>query len=583
MSIPRRRERTRPSLEEGRDEGSAAGAALEDRGASRAGRRVLGRPPPGPPHPEAPGRGRRRGGGRLLAMAVAALGFGFLSGFALRDAGLQIATTGPPPDAHLGPRATEDLVFRISADLPSLMDTATLEYDGADVRHEAHVADGRLTFRPRDLSEGTHALVFGIDQPLLPWRVIRTWTFTIDHTRPRIEITGPARPAVRGAPVTLTGRVDEPATVTVDDAPVDVGPDGSFAVTFPEPPSRQILVRAVDRAGNSRGVRATIPVVPRTPPAPTRAVHMTAISWATPTLREPVLDMLRTGEINAIQLDLKDESGVVGYDSRIPFARRIGAVDPSYRLEEAVREIHDLGGRVVGRIVAFRDPVHARHAWDDGRPEQVVQTPDGRPYAGYGGFTNFADPVVRQYNIDVAVEAAEAGVDDILYDYVRRPDGPLQTMAFPGLRGGAQASIVSFLAEARRALEPTGAFLGASLFGIAAFRPEEIAQDVGRIARNVDYVAPLIYPSHWCPGVYGVDDPERQPRQIVRRSVAHFLELAENSGARIVPWLQDFSMRVPYGPREVCAQVRGAAEEGIDEWIMWDPNVTYTRAPCLGG
>ena len=86
-------------------------------------------------------------------------------------------------------------------------------------------------------------------------------------------------------------------------------------------------------------------------------------------------------------------------------------------------------------------------------------------------------------------------------------------MRFPGLKGGAQASIVSFVADARRRLEPTGAFLGASLFGIAAFRPEEVAQDVPRIARNVDYVAPLIYPSHWGPGVYGVPEPESRAEE----------------------------------------------------------------------
>jgi len=124
---------------------------------------------------------------------------------------------------------------------------------------------------------------------------------------------------------------------------------------------------------------------------------------------------------------------------------------------------------------------------------------------------------------------------------------------------------------------------GASLFGIAAFRPEEVAQDVKRIARNVDYVAPLIYPSHWGPGVYGVDEPESQPRQIIEQSLIHFNELVEGSGARVVPWLQDFSLRRTYGPREVCAQIAGAKAKGITEWIMWDASVTYTRADCLTG
>lgn len=527
-----------------------------------------------------PERPRRRWLRRVL-IGGGALAFGFLSGYALRDAGPQIATTGPPQDAYLGARATDDLLFRIHSDLPSLMDTATLDYDGGDVLDQAFVGDGELTYRPRDLEEGTHTLEFSIDQPFVPWNVHRSWTFTVDRTRPTIEITGPTRPAVRGAPVTLSGRVSEPSTLTVDDAPVKVASDGTWSVTFPSPPPGLVSVRAVDRAGNSRGIRTSIPVVTRTPLVPTRAVHMTAISWATDYLREPVLDMLRKGLINTIELDLKDESGIVGYDSKVPLANEIRAVQPSYEIHEAVDRIHALGGRVVGRIVAFRDPVQARWAWDHGQRQQVIQTPSGDPYAHYGGFTNFADPVVRRYNIDIAREAAAAGVDDILYDYVRRPDGPIETMVFPGLKGGAQASIVSFLAESRDALEPTGAFLGASLFGIAAFRPEEVAQDVPRIARNVDYVAPLIYPSHWGPGVYGVAVPEREPRLIVEESLKHFKELVKGSGARVVPWLQDFSLSVHYGPKEVCAQVKGAEAEGIREWIMWDANVTYTKAGCL--
>jgi hypothetical protein len=97
----------------------------------------------------------------------------------------------------------------------------------------------------------------------------------------------------------------------------------------------------------------------------------------------------------------------------------------------------------------------------------------------------------------------------------------------------------------------------------------------------VDYIAPMIYPSHWGPGVYGVPLPESEPRHITVESLKRFKTLVADSGARIVPWLQDFSLRVHYGPKEVCAQVRGAEAEGIKEWIMWDASVTYTKAGCL--
>lgn len=518
----------------------------------------------------------------MLLASVGAVAFGLASGYAMHDSGLQLDTTAPADGAQINASDADDLVFRITADLPSLMDTATLEYDGTDVMADASVIEGDLVYRPSDLSDGTHTLRFEIDRPFVAWsRLTREWTFTVDRTRPRITIDRSETSFVRGSPASLSGSIDEPGTVTVNGEPVEVAADGSFTATFPEPPTRPVLVRAMDRAGNERGVRAAVDVAPRAPLTPTRAVHMTAISWAVPELREPVLEMLRRGEINTIQLDLKDEAGIVGYDSQVPFARRIGAVQPEYTLTEAVEEIHGMGGRVIGRVVAFRDPVHAKYAWDNGNRDQVVQAPDGNAYnsGGYGDleFTNFANPQVRAYNIAIAREAAEAGVDDILYDYVRRPDGPIEGMRFPGLRGTASNSIVTFLRDANETLEPTGAFLGASLFGIAAFAPREIAQDVAGIARVVDYVAPMLYPSHWGMGSYGIDDPDASPYETVLASTKHFLELTHGTGARVVPWLQDFSLRHEYGPAEVRAQIDAAAEAGVNEWIMWDARVTYTE------
>jgi len=241
-----------------------------------------------------------------------------------------------------------------------------------------------------------------------------------------------------------------------------------------------------------------------------------------------------------------------------------------------VKELHARGVRVIGRLVCFRDAVLARAAWDAGRRGEVVQTPDGQPYAGYGGFTNFANEQVRRYNIDVAVAAAKLGVDDVLYDYVRRPDGPLSTMRFPGLKGTPEASVVDFLRETRLALKPYGTFFGASVFGVAATRPTEVAQDIPRMARQVDYVAPMVYPSHWARGEYGVADPNGQPYEIVLRSLRDFRRDLAGSGARLVPWLQDFSLGRTYGPEEVRAQIRAAQAVGADEFLLWDAAVTYT-------
>ena len=188
---------------------------------------------------------------------------------------------------------------------------------------------------------------------------------------------------------------------------------------------------------------------------------MTAISWSTDYLREPVLAMLRAGQINTIELDLKDESGVVGYDSKIPLANEDRRGQARVR-DPRRRQADPRPGRP-------GDRPHRRLPRPGPGPLRLGQR---RPRAGHPGpgrqpptratAASRTSPTrwCASYNIDVATEAARAGVDDILYDYVRRPDGPLETMVFPGLKGGAQASIVSFLAEARTALDPTGAVPG---------------------------------------------------------------------------------------------------------------------------
>ena len=197
---------------------------------------------------------------------------------------------------------------------------------------------------------------------------------------------------------------------------------------------------------------------------------------------------------------------------------------------------------------------------------------------------------MQRYNIALATAAAELGVDEILYDYVRRPDGPLSSMRFPGLQGTPEAAIVRFLRESRKALAGTNALLGASVFGVAATRPKEVAQDIPAMAREVDYIAPMLYPSHWAPGEYEVADPNGQPYAIVRASTKDFVRQVRGSGARIVNWLQDFSYGRDYSSKEVRAQINASRHAGVDDFILWDAAVEYTpdaldptaEVPALG-
>jgi hypothetical protein len=307
-------------------------------------------------------------------------------------------------------------------------------------------------------------------------------------------------------------------------------------------------------------------------------VHVTALAWQDPQLHAAVQSLIDSHQINAVELDLKDESGIVGYDSAVPLAKEIGAVRASYSLSAAIADLHSHGVRVVGRVVAFRDPVLAKVAWERGHKDWVVQDAAGQPLGAYGGFTNFANADVQAYNLSIAEEAARAGVDEILWDYVRRPEGALSSMVFPGLQGSVADAVGGFLGKGQTMLRSLEVLQGASVFGIAATRPDQVGQDVSVIARSTDYIAPMLYPSHWNRGEYGVADPNRQPYDIVKASLADFVAKVAATGRPLVLWVQDFDDGVPYGEAEVQAQITAAKELGVQSWLLWNPNTQYTAA-----
>ncbi|WP_263248553.1 putative glycoside hydrolase [Saccharopolyspora rosea] len=113
------------------------------------------------------------------------------------------------------------------------------------------------------------------------------------------------------------------------------------------------------------------------------------------------------------------------------------------------------------------------------------------------------------------------------------------------------------------------------MFGISVDRPTQIAQDVRQMSQWVDYISPMVYPSHWAPGELGVPNPNGQPYEIVRRSLAAFAQAVAGTDVQIIPWLQDFSLGVSYGPAEVSAQIGAARDDGMTSFLLWDPACRY--------
>jgi hypothetical protein len=504
--------------------------------------------------------------GRTVALAcagvVAALAVAVPLGLHSLSAGLAIS--GVPAGATVTPERLGDL--GVTGDL----DDVELLVDGRVV--VARRSGDRLVLATPELRDGTHTVTARRTRVLFPDSEV-TRTVTVDGTAPRLTVDETPVTDLRG-PYTLRGHAAGASVVTVDHTPAHLSKNGDFSVELPAVPT-SVHVVARDAAGNNAATAHT--VATRHPGM--RAVHMSALGWTSATLRDPVLRMAAEGRIDTVQLDIKDENGEIGYASQVPLAQEIGATRDYYDAKAVVEQLHAAGVRVVGRLVAFRDPVLAKASWRAGRTDRVLQTSAGQPWTGsYGdyAFTNFANDEVVGYTIALATEAAALGFDDILYDYIRRPEGALATMRIPGLRGTPEQAIADFLGRSRTAVRAHGAFLGASVFGIAAQSPTAVAQDIPAMAANADYVAPMVYPSHWGPGEYGVAQPEAQPYDITARSVAAFAEQVRGTGAQVIPWLQAFSLKRTYGPAEVRAQIDAAADSGAPSFLLWDASCHYS-------
>jgi hypothetical protein len=470
-----------------------------------------------------------------------------------------------------------------TTDIAGALDLATLTVDGEDVTDQTTRTGTTLAWEPGEVADGTHEVRLQVPGEFPIAAQDESWSFSVDQTVPELTLDDSDTVSVAGEPVSVTGQVSDDAEITAGEAVVEPADDGAFTITFDEPPTAPVEIVAADAAGNAVSGEVAFETVPsRVIVDKMRGVHVTAYAWKSEQLREGVLDLARAGKINTVQLDLKDESGLVGFQTDNALAAEIGADLGVYDLDEAVAALHDLGVEIVGRIVVFRDGELAEYAWDNGMRDDVVQTAGGQLYTGnYEGFGNIASPEVWDYNIDLAEEAAAAGVDSILWDYVRKPDGDMSNFIFPGLELGddperaAQDAVLEFIRTADERLAPYEIQHGASVYGVAADRPHEIAQDISGMAPYVDYVAPMVYPSHWGPGEFGVADPNAQPGLIVQRSLEGFLSEVEGTDAEVVPWLQDFPWPVKYTPAMVRDQIDMAAEIGVDQWLMWNAGVFY--------
>jgi hypothetical protein len=304
-------------------------------------------------------------------------------------------------------------------------------------------------------------------------------------------------------------------------------------------------------------------------------------------IRQRVLDLVARTELNAVVIDVKGDRGMIPYRTSVQAAIDAGAQGPVIikDFEEQLAAWKAQGIYTIARIVAFKDNVRATT-----RPDlAIIDTRTGKPWIDRENLA-WVDPFREEnwdYLIAVAKEAVAKGFDEVQFDYVRFPtDGKLSAAKYSQTNNSTTRlpAIAAFLAKARRELGPTGAFIGADIFGYTAFNTNDtdIGQRVEELSIHLDYICPMVYPSGYHLGIPGFRNPVQHPYEVVKESVRLIRQRSQNPAAQVRPWLQDFKdyafdKRI-FGPGEVTSQIRGAADGGSSGWMLWNPRNDYTAA-----
>ncbi len=310
---------------------------------------------------------------------------------------------------------------------------------------------------------------------------------------------------------------------------------------------------------------------PRPLPVEIRGVHVTGALASLPGKFKEYVGYTRYG-LNTIELDVKDEGGEIGFvPAGVPLATQVRATRPYYDPRQVARLAHRNGVYLIGRVVTFQDPQLA-----GARPDLAVRRPDGSVWtttAGLG-WVNPYDRRVWDYSVSVAVAAAKAGFDEIMFDYVRFPsDGDVGSAVYPGKTTVPRGRLIAdFVAYAKKRLQPLGVRVSTAVFGLAATRDMHIGQVPRYMSRHADTIVPMSYPALYGGGELGIEHPSAQPGETVFRTLADFRRQLKGSRAQIVPWVQDWN----YDVQQVLAQIDAARLQGAKGFLLWNANGIYT-------
>ncbi len=325
-------------------------------------------------------------------------------------------------------------------------------------------------------------------------------------------------------------------------------------------------------------------------PVPLKGIYMTSWVAGTPSLRNGLVKLMDTTEINAVVIDIKDYSGRIVFPVTNPTLKAFGSEEVRVKdLPEFIETLHKKGVYVIGRVAVFQDAYFVKQ-----RPDLAVKNKAGtatwKDHKGISWIDAGSRPY-WDYIISIAKESRKIGFDEINFDYIRFPsDGNMQDISFPQSSTTPKAIVLkNFFQYLHTNLADSGLKISADLFGMVTTAQDDMG--IGQVLENAlpyfDYISPMVYPSHYPPTFMGFKEPEAHPYEVVQFAMQSGIRraeaLASTTGESLVdyknklrPWLQDFGLRQDYGPAEVRAQIKATNDDGLDSWLLWSASNKYT-------
>ena len=320
----------------------------------------------------------------------------------------------------------------------------------------------------------------------------------------------------------------EPPQPQTDPAEVQEEPDetqqeNGDETVDEEPSDEPDVSETVEEADPAQQLEDYLAQDPRQP-REAKGIFITGAVAGTQNTMPELTKLVEDTSLNAMVIDIKNDSGEVTYDMGLPLAEKIGAQTRYVSdMPGLIQQLKEKDIYLIARIVAFKDPILAEK-----EPKYAVKNPDGSVFHDNNdlAWVNPYREEVWDYLIDLSKEAVALGFDEIQYDYIRfsTAQGIADADFGPEAEGKTrQDAITGFLTKAYETLAPMGVFVSADVFGTIICNETDgqlIGQDYVEMAKHCDYICPMVYPSHYVNNAYGIPVPDAAPYDLIYASVA---------------------------------------------------------------